>query len=148
MSTQEKLAAIGQTTDGPWTACLDGKCQCKFVSCGDHPIAKIESGEWGDEYPAIRLVGVSSLDYKAEAYMERIPYGGIDPEIAAANARLIALAPALRRFAERVLELHQHRPNSMYQNLSGHCSHCKNDRGNAEAWPCPTVQAAMEELGK
>jgi len=49
---------------------------------------------------------------------------------------LLALAPALRRFAERVLKLHK-------RSLEGHgCEHCDWD------WPCPTVQAAQEELGE
>lgn len=50
----------------------------------------------GDSYPALRLVGDTSFDQKAEPYIEHINYGmGASPEEAAANARLIAAAPEL-----------------------------------------------------
>lgn len=57
-------------------------------------MADVTSGEWGDEYPAIRL-DEEGIGAKAEAYMERTVYGSIDPAVAAANARLIAAAPEL-----------------------------------------------------
>jgi len=83
-------------TPGPWTACHDGKCRCMLVSGEEHPIAQIISGEWGDDYPNIRLAksdhGIGEV---AEAYMDRIVYGEIDEEIAQANARLIAISPNL-----------------------------------------------------
>ncbi|MFN6952496.1 MAG: hypothetical protein ACK4NE_07870 [Albidovulum sp.] len=79
-------------TPGPWHACKDGACTCKVVWCADHPIADVASGEWGDEYPAIRL-DQEGIGAKAEAYLERLVYGSIDPTVAAANARLIAAAP-------------------------------------------------------
>jgi hypothetical protein len=81
-------------TPGPWNTCNGGNCSCFMVSGEDHPIATIEHGEWGDEYPSIRLVG-PSLDRKAEAYMDRIGYGNIPEEEAKANARLISSAPEL-----------------------------------------------------
>lgn len=81
-------------TPGPWHACKDGACTCKAVWCADHPIADVTSGEWGDDYPAIRL-DQEGIGAKAEAYMERFVYGSIDPSVAAANARLIAAAPDL-----------------------------------------------------
>lgn len=80
-------------TKGPWRACSCKKCFT--VSSKDHPIALIEHGKWGDPYPAIRLVGESSLDMKAEAYMELIDYGTIDENTALANCHLIAAAPDL-----------------------------------------------------
>lgn len=83
------------STPGPWMACDNGKCSCKVVSCADFPIARITCGEWGDDYPSLRLVGTSSLDIKAEAFMERIAYGTVSEEMATANARLIAAAPDL-----------------------------------------------------
>ena len=58
-------------TPGPWTACHDGECSCKIVSCAHYPVARVTVGKWGDDYPAIRLVGSSSLDMKAEAFMEQ-----------------------------------------------------------------------------
>ena len=85
-------------TRGPWKACNDGRCSCKQVwsLTDDHPVAEVISGEWGDDYPAIRLTddqGISGT--RAEAYMERIAYGSVKEECAVANARLIAAAPEL-----------------------------------------------------
>ena len=66
--------AENKHTPGPWSACDGGKCRCKHVSCEDHPIAKVISGEWGDP---------------------GFPYGSVDEAVAIANARLIAAAPDL-----------------------------------------------------
>lgn len=88
-------ACQGKHTPGPWSVCGNGECSCKTIMCADHPIAVVTHGEWGDDYPAIRLVGTSSLDQKAEAYMEQITYGEIGEELARANALLIAAAPDL-----------------------------------------------------
>ena len=83
-------------TPGPWTACHHGKCKCKLVSGEHHPIAQIISGEWGDDYPNIRLVpSQRHIGEVAEAYTDRIVYGEIDEEIAQANANLIASSPNL-----------------------------------------------------
>lgn len=82
---------MGEHTPAPWSLCGDGKCSCLTLGCPDHPIAKVQSGEWGDEYPAMRQVG-ASLENRYEAYMERIGYGTIDPETARANARFIQMA--------------------------------------------------------
>lgn len=92
-------------TQGPWEA-LDGQVWSRTK---DHPVADVISGEWGDSYPALRLVDSDGnattpggLDVKAGAYMERSAYGSVDPEEARANAKLIAAAPemleALRAF--------------------------------------------------
>lgn len=78
-------------TPTPWSLCGDGNCSCLTLACPDHPIAKVESGEWGDTYPAMRQVG-ASLENRYEAYMERIGYGKIDQETARANARFILKA--------------------------------------------------------
>lgn len=83
----------GAHSAGPWRACKNGECSCMQVWGNDHPVAIVTSGDWGDDYPAIRLTGNSSLDQKAEAYMEQITYGSVFPEVAQANARLIAAAP-------------------------------------------------------
>ena len=77
---------------GPWHACHDGKCSCKQIWCNDYPVAKVEAGKWGDEFCSIRLVGDSSLDLKAEAFMDMIEYGTIPEETAIANARFIVKA--------------------------------------------------------
>ena len=104
-------------TPGPWTACHNGLCKCKVVSGADHPIAQIVSGEWGDDYPNIRLVaGQAGMGMVAEAYMDRIIYGEIDEEVAVANARLIAAAPDLLaacEVAEVVLAITSH--GSLFQ---------------------------------
>jgi hypothetical protein len=97
---------MGEHTPGPWTICCDGKCTCKMVGCSDHPIAKVISGEWGDEYPSVRLVGTSSLDIKAEGFMEMIGYGSVHEDVATANARLIAAAPDMYE-ALRALKYNQ-----------------------------------------
>ena len=69
-------------TPGPWTACNEGKCRCKLVSCDDYPVAKVISGEWGDP---------------------GMPYGEVLEATAIANARLIAAAPTLLFAAEQAL---------------------------------------------
>lgn len=88
-------------TPGPWTVCGDGKCSCKTIHCGDFPIAQVTHGPWGDDYPAIRLVGTCSLDMKAEAYMEQFAYGEVSEPLARANARLIAATPDLASAAQQ-----------------------------------------------
>ncbi|MDE2106917.1 MAG: hypothetical protein KGL39_57415 [Patescibacteria group bacterium] len=83
-------------TQGPWRVCGNGDCSCKTVSASDHPICKVTSGDWGDSYPSVRIVGHSfSLDRKAEAYMEQITYGCVDEDVAKGNALLIAASPDL-----------------------------------------------------
>ena len=81
-----------QHTRGKWNTCQEGKCSCKSIWSDHYPVAKVLTGEWGDEYPSIRLVGDSSLDLKAEAYMEMIAYGTIAEETAIANACIIVAA--------------------------------------------------------
>lgn len=103
-------------TPGPWSVCGDGKCSCKTVMAPDHPIAKITAGEWGDDYPAIRIVGDSSLTAKAEAYMEKITYGEISEPVARANALLIAAAPEMvaagDELAAAAADIHPTAPSS------------------------------------
>ena len=54
----------------------------------DYPVAEITTGEWGEEYPAIRIKG-PSIEAVAEPYMEKIVYGKVDPDTAAVNISLI-----------------------------------------------------------
>ena len=84
-------------TPGPWRACCESECKCGQIwsPVADHPVATVISGQWGDKHPAIRLVGKTSFNMKAEAYMDFLPYGTVDPEVAKANARLITAAPDL-----------------------------------------------------
>ena len=92
-----------EPTKGPWHACNKGECPCKQVWSNDYPVAEVVSGKWGDDYPAIRLVGESSIGQKAEAYMEQITYGEVSEELAEANARLIAASPDLLEACEAAL---------------------------------------------
>jgi hypothetical protein len=80
---------------GPWSVCNNGECSCKQVWCRDYPIASVTHGKWGDTYPAIRIVGDSSLEQKAEPYIEMIDYGEVDEATAKANSLLIAAAPTM-----------------------------------------------------
>lgn len=79
-----------------------------MVMCHDYPVAKVTSGDWGDEHPDIRLVG-SSFERRAEAYMVKDVYGSVSEETAKANARLISAAPdcyeALRDLLRHYVEL-------------------------------------------
>jgi hypothetical protein len=90
-----------------WQLCNDGRCPCLTIMARDYPVAKVTCGPWGDDYPAIRLVGTSSLEMKAEPYMEQITYGEVSKELALSNARLIAAAPdmlqALIKLSNEVL---------------------------------------------
>lgn len=90
-------------TPGPWSVCGDGACSCKTVTCADYPVAVVTSGEWGDTWPSVKLVGESSLSLKAEAFLDKCVYGEVPEETARANARLIAAAPDLLYHAKTVL---------------------------------------------
>jgi hypothetical protein len=92
-------------TPGKWSTC-NPRCKCMQVSGEHDPIAKIESGEWGDTYPAIRLKKDSHQMYgmEAEAYIEMCSYGNIPEETAWANVCLIAAAPEMLKVCERVME--------------------------------------------
>lgn len=88
----------------PWHACNNGECSCKQVWIAEHPVAKVTSGNWGDDYPSIRLIGSSSLGLTAEPYMEQITYGEVSEKTAVANARLIATAPELYEVLKKLTE--------------------------------------------
>lgn len=104
-------AEVAQHTAGPWSACRNGDCACGMVTSEHHPVATITSGEWGDDWPSLRVVGTSTLDLRAEAFMDRCVYGTVSPAVAAANARLIAAAPdllaALRDLSARLDGSHE-----------------------------------------
>ncbi|KKN77921.1 hypothetical protein LCGC14_0354860 [marine sediment metagenome] len=92
-------------TPGPLTVCNRGECTCLQIWCPDHPVAEVTHGDWGDDYPALRFVGNSSLDHKVEAYMEQITYGSIGRETAKANAiRLVACWNACDSISTEALE--------------------------------------------
>ena len=82
----------------PWGYCGEKREKPEVCCCmqiwstpGDHPVARVESGKWGDDYPTVKLEG-GSLDRKAVATMEQITYGEIPIEVAEANARFIVKA--------------------------------------------------------
>ena len=89
-ATGQPTDSAGEHSPGRLTVCNEGKCSCLSIWTSDHPVAEVTKGDWGDDYPSIRIVG-SSLERKAEAYMEQLTYGHITPELAKANAiRLVA----------------------------------------------------------
>lgn len=86
-------------TSGPWRVdtihSINGK---------NHPICKVESGEWGDTFPIIKQVGPTLLGaYKAE--IEMIAYGNIPKEEADANAKLICAAPELLKALQAIVNI-------------------------------------------
>lgn len=95
------MAQLKNYSPAPWGACHDGNCSCGFVwsRTADHPVAKVESGEWGDDYAAVRVTpaerGLTGTSFEVTAYKEQITYGRIDPETARQNALLIALSPEM-----------------------------------------------------
>lgn len=66
-----------------------------MVACDHYPVATVTVGDWGDDFPAVRLTSTNPLDAKVEAYMEQYTYGTVSEELAMANARLIAAAPEM-----------------------------------------------------
>ena len=78
-------------TQERWQECGHdrGGCDCVTVMAPDHPIAVATSGDWGDEYPTLKIEG-NSFDRSVTAVMERITYGHVDKAKAKANAAHIA----------------------------------------------------------
>ncbi len=102
---------LEKATPGPWSACQDGKCSCKGVSCGEHPIAEVIHGEWGDSFAALRTVDGEELGSvkptSVEAYTRLIAYGSVPDEQAEANAQLIARCnPQTMALVIEALEAH------------------------------------------
>ncbi len=106
------MALLKNYSPAPWGACHGGTCSCGFIwsRTADHPVAKVESGEWGDDYPAIKIVPserrLTGTSFEVTAYMEQIGYGQIDPETAQQNAQLIALSPEMLVLLQQGLVLH------------------------------------------
>lgn len=82
-------------TPGPWHSCRNGECKCSVVMCNDHPVCQVTRGEWGDDYPDIRSITDENGDVTFEPFMAQFTYGEVSDSAASANARLIALAPAM-----------------------------------------------------
>ena len=93
-------------TPGLLRLCNDGECPCLQIWAPDHPVAVVEHGEWGDSYPALRLVGGTSFDMKVEAYTEHINYGEIPDETSKADAqRLVACWNACEGMDDPAVEI-------------------------------------------
>lgn len=77
-------------------------CKCGFIwNVSDGcPVAQVIRGDWGDDYPAIRIENPGAIGEKAEPYMEKIVYGSIDDVTADANIRLMVQAPAMQALLE------------------------------------------------
>jgi len=102
----------------PWDACHDGACKCGQIWTDNYPVAIVTKGNWGDDYPAIRLIG-TSIDAKAEAYMEQITYGIVDENTAMANAQFIAAAPEIiQQLLEEIVELKRYKKASQERELN------------------------------
>ena len=100
-------------TKGPWRLCNDGDCSCLQISGEHHPIAKVISGKWGDEYPSLRFTegNAGSINPKIEVYMEQITYGTLSEEMAKANARLMVKAPQLLEALEDLVDCLESNPS-------------------------------------
>lgn len=100
--TPERIAKLRdlceRATPAPWNACGQsrGGCTCCQVwsESVDAPVAKADIGEWGDEFPTLRIDPSSSIKGKVEvqAVMDMLVYGEIPKERAIANAAFIAEA--------------------------------------------------------
>ena len=93
-------------TPGPWHACGSGDCPCKQIWAEDGPVATAESGAWGDSYPVLEIEGHPTsvqASVTIKPAMRLAEYGSLDPEVAAANARLIAAAPDLLDACNKVM---------------------------------------------
>ncbi len=106
MSKIEEIRARAEkASKGPWTTCHEGKCRCKQVWCADdHPVAVIECGKTGDDYPVIE---------DGKAVMKQETYWDISEETGEANANFTAharedipyLLTALAEKGKRIEEL-------------------------------------------
>lgn len=84
----------------PWVYCGQERenpevCDCMQIwsKIDNHPIAKVECGKWGDEYPSLRFTkDSSSILPKIEPYMDILEYGFISTKTAEANAAFIVKA--------------------------------------------------------
>lgn len=114
-------------TPGPWHYCGEGRkdrkpCVCRQVWSTDHPICVVESGPWGDSWPAIRVE--PGIGGKAEAFMEFSEYGSIDKEVADANIRLIAAAPEMLEVLKRLLKSSRDAEECDVDQCPSYCKWC------------------------
>ena len=97
MITEEEIKKLEELADKisplPWSTCQDGQCSCKMISNDNHPVATVMSGDWGDEYPDVRLVPhPTRMGKMVEAYTAKIVYGTFKEGVPEANAQYIAAA--------------------------------------------------------
>jgi hypothetical protein len=113
---KEINSMLDNISQAPWSACHDGECKCSQVwTKDDHPVAIVTKGNWGDDYPSIRLVG-EELERKAEAYMEQINYGTVSNDTAIANTKFIAAAPEIvKQLLDKVNTLEAYIENLEFQ---------------------------------
>lgn len=84
-------------TPEPWEYCGEKRkhpehCECGYIWGEDYPIAKVTKGEWGDEWPAIKVERPGSINESAVPYTEKMVYGSVNEGTADANMELIVLA--------------------------------------------------------
>ena len=91
--TEEELQEIENRmtgiSPGPWYECSRDACQCVSVWCDDHPVAEVIKGNWGDDFPSIKLEG-NSPNIVAVPFMDQFTYGEVSIEEAMANREFIA----------------------------------------------------------
>lgn len=128
---KEINAMLDKISETPWSACHNGECKCSQVwTKDDHPVAIVTRGEWGDDYPSIRLTG-GSLELKAEAYMEQITYGTVSNDTATANAKFIAAAPEIvKQLLDRINVLNTYIQSIQNENLWGINEETSQSRNN------------------
>lgn len=95
-------------TEGKWAACGGGDCSCVTIWDRQHdvPILKAYRGEWGDEYPVIKIE-IDGLDRpnnaRVSAVMETMVYGYIDPAFSAQVVKQVTALPALIEATEKTI---------------------------------------------
>lgn len=71
------------------------QCGCIWDVEADYPVAKVIRGEWGDTYPAIKIIKPGAIGAVVEPYVEKIVYGSVSEEAADAHIRLMVKAPEM-----------------------------------------------------
>ena len=137
-------ARCNAATLGPWEACLKGICACKQVWSipHDHPVARIESGEWGDHIPAIE-----ERDGERKAVIQLMAYGAISEETGQGNAEFIAHArqdtPELLALARRGLEA-----EAELQRVQAQAGEMRGVLEDNAAWLKPLLADAPDSLSQ
>lgn len=102
------MAEKQKTTESKWVACGGGDCSCATIWDREHdvPILKAYRGEWGDEYPVIK-VEIDGLDRpdnaRISAVMETMAYGYIDPKFSVKIVKQVTALPELVEATEKTI---------------------------------------------